>query len=341
MTSDLLQRVAPVAARPRLVPAVGVLAAVLVLAAGASLLVGSRPLPVSDVWNSLRGNGEPAVDAVVRGLRVPRTVLAVVVGAALGLAGALTQALTRNPLADPGLVGVNAGASLGVVVAMAYLGVRSPAGYVWCGVLGAVVVGAVVLGLTSRVRSLEPVTTLVLTGSVVSALLGAATTVVLLLHEDSLRSFQFWSAGTLAARDLGVLTGIAPVLVLGVLAAAVTAPALSSLELGDDLAAALGRRVRRDRAVGLAAVVLLAAAATAAAGTLGFLGLLAPHLARFLAAARPVATLALSALTGAVLLTVADVAGRVLLSSSELPVGIVLAVLGAPVFVALARRLDR
>jgi len=338
--TDLLTR-EPTTTRSWVPLATVLLGILLVAGVLASLAVGSRDLPLTDVLDSLRGRANGEIDAVVRGLRIPRTVLAVVVGAALGVAGCLTQAFTRNPLADPGLVGVNAGASLGVVLAMAYLGIRNPAGYVWFAVLGAVLVGSVVLGLTSRIRSLEPVTTLILTGTVLSAILGAATTVVLLLHDDTLRSFQFWSAGTLAARNLDVVTGILPVLLLGVLATALVLPALPSLELGDEISSALGRPVRRDRAVGLTAVVLLAASATAAAGTLGFLGLLAPHLARFLAQGRPLVTLGLSALAGSVLLTAADVAGRVLLSSSELPVGIVLAVIGAPVFVLIARRLDR
>lgn len=310
------------------------------LAAGyASLAYGSSGLALPQVWAALHGEGTDAHAAIVLGLRVPRTVLGLVCGAALGVAGALCQAHTRNPLADPGLLGVNAGASLGFVVAMAYLGVTAPAGYVWIAVIGAVAAGGIVLGLAARVRALEPMTTVILAGTVLTALLGSATTAVVLFNPQTMRSFQFWSVGSLVGRDLGVVAGVAPVLVLGALTALVNLPALPGLELGDELAATLGRNVALDRAIGLSAVVLLAGAATAACGAVGFLGLLAPHAARRLVGARPVATVLLSGLTGAVLLLVADVAGRLVLTTSEVSVGIMLAMIGAPLFFVLARRL--
>lgn len=305
----------------------------------ASVAFGSSRLAGEQVWKALRGQSTDAHAAVVLGLRVPRTVVGLLCGAALGLAGALSQAHTRNPLADPGLLGVNAGASLGVVVAMAYLGVTSPAGYVWIAVLGAVLAGAVVLGLAARIRVLEPMTTVVLTGSVLTALLGSAASAVVLVNPQTMESFQFWSVGSLVGRDLGVAAGIAPVLLLGFAAALANLPALPGLELGDELASSLGRRAGLDRVVGLGAVVLLAGAATAACGALAFLGLLAPHAARRLVGARPVATVLVSALTGALVLLVADVAGRLVLTTSEVSVGIMLAILGSPLFVLLARRL--
>lgn len=316
---------------------------VLVVAVGAavvaSLTYGSSRLDVVQVWATLRGTGTEADHAIVWGLRVPRTLVGIVCGVALGVAGALCQAHTRNPLADPGLLGVNAGASLGVVVAMAYLGVTDPAGYVWIAVLGAVVAGGIVLGLAARIRLLEPMTTVILTGTVLTALLGSASTAVVLFNPQTMRSFQFWSVGSMAGRDLAVVAGVLPVLALGLLAALVNLPALPGLELGEELAASLGRHTGLDRIVGLGAVVLLAGAATAACGTLGFLGLLAPHLARRLVGGRPVATVLVSALTGIVVLLAADVVGRVVLVTSEVSVGIMLAILGAPLFIVLARRL--
>jgi len=320
---------------------IGVLAAAIALAALASLALGSQSLAPGAVWQVLTGGGSEADRAVVEGLRVPRTLLGLVCGAALGVAGALTQAHTRNPLADPGLIGVNAGASLGVVVAISYLGLVSPAAYAWFAVLGAVVAGAVVIGLAARITMLEPMTTVVLVGAVLSALLASATSAVVLLEVDSARSFTSWSVGSLAGRDLSVAAGIAPVLALGVVAALLALPALPGLELGDELAAALGRNPARDRVIGLGAVVLLAGGATAACGTLGFLGLLAPHLARRLCGARPIATVGVSALCGALIILLADVVGRVVLVTSEVSVGVMLAIVGAPVFVVLARQFDR
>ncbi|WP_168582662.1 FecCD family ABC transporter permease [Gephyromycinifex aptenodytis] len=307
--------------------------------ATASLAVGSTSIDPGTVWAALRGSATPEVDAVVNGLRVPRTVLGVVAGAALGAAGALTQAHTRNPVADPGLIGVTSGASLGVVVAMLHLGVTSPAGYVWFAVGGAVLAGAVVLWLASRVTAFEPMTTVVLTGAVLSALLGSATSAVLLLDRRAMKSFQMWSIGTTSGRDLTVLVDVAPVLLLGLLTAVVNLPSLAGLELGDHLASSLGRNAVRDRFVGLSAVVLLAGGATALCGTLGFIGLLAPHAARRLVGARPISVVITSALAGAAVLLAADVLGRVVLTTSEVSVGIMLALLGAPLFVVLARRL--
>lgn len=307
----------------------------------ASLAYGSTSLAPGQVWSALQGHAPADVEAVVRGLRVPRTAVGVVAGAALGVAGALTQAHTRNPMADPGLIGVNAGASLGAVCAMVGLRVSSPAGYVWFAVVGALVAGAVVLWLATRVTAFEPMTTVVLTGSVLTALLGSAASAVMLLDRQAMRSFQMWSVGSVADRDLTVLADVAPVLLLGVAAALANLPALPGLELGDQLAASLGRNGVRDRVVGLGAVVLLAGGATALCGTLGFIGLLAPHAARRLVGARPVATVLLSALAGAVVLLAADIAGRLVLTRSEVSVGIMLAVVGAPIFVLLARRLGR
>lgn len=323
----------------RVAAIVMVLAFAVLAATYASLAHGSSHLALPQVWAALRGDGTDTQAAIVLGLRVPRTVVGLACGAALGVAGALCQAHTRNPLADPGLLGVNAGASLGVVVAMAYLGVTAPAGYVWIAVLGAIVAGGVVLGLAARIRALEPMTTVVLAGTVLTALLGSAATAVVLFHPETMRSFQFWSVGSLAGRDLAVASGVAPVLALGALAALVNLPALPGLELGDELAASLGRHTARDRIIGLGAVVLLAGAATAACGAVGFLGLLAPHAARRLVGGRPVGIVLVSALTGAVVLLVADVAGRLVLTTSEVSVGIMLAIIGSPLFVVLARRL--
>lgn len=311
----------------------------LALASLCGLLLGSGDLTPGQAWAALGDRTDATAATVVFDLRLPRTVNALVVGAALGLAGGLTQVHTRNPLADPGLLGITAGAGLGVAVAMAVLGLTAPGAYLWFALGGAATAGAVVLLLTARVRAFEPTTTLVLTGAVLSALLGSATTALVLLFPATMKSFQYFSVGSLVDRPLSVLAATVPLLGLGLGLALLNLPAWPSLQLGDDVAAALGRPVVRDRLVGLAAVVLLASAATAVAGSVAFVGLLAPHLAHRLSGGAPVAGVLLAAPVGALLVVSADVAGRLVLPGGEVSVGIMMAVLGAPLFVVLARRI--
>lgn len=317
------------------------LALALFTASWAGLYLGSGNVTPSQVTAALTGAANPSTTAVVLELRLPRTLIGLVVGAALGLAGGLTQLHTRNPLADPGLIGVTAGAGFGVVAALAVLDLRNPATHPWFALIGALVAGAVVLALTARITVFEPMTTLVLTGAVVSALLGSATTAVVLMFPDTMKSFQFWSVGALADRPLSALTVALPFILLGLLLALCNLPAWLSLELGENLAASLGRPVLRDRLVGLGAVVLLASGATSVAGSVGFLGLLAPHLANRLLPGSPTGRVLLAAPLGALLLVVADIAGRVVLPTGEVSVGIMLAIVGAPLFVIIARRITR
>lgn len=330
---------APLVKSLRLPAVMGALTVALVVVCSISVLIGSADVGPQGVRAVLAGDGSAADQAVVLGMRVPRTVLGVLCGVALGVAGALTQAHTRNPLADPGLIGINAGASLGAVVAITYLGFTSPSTYVWAALVGGVLAGSAVLLLVDRIRLFEPVTTVVLIGAVLTALFNSITTGIGLFNPASAESFQAWSVGSLVGRDLSVAAGVAPVFAIGLLAACLNLPALPGLELGDEMAAALGRRAAVDRVIGLGAVVLLAGAATAAAGTLGFLGLLAPHVARVLVRARPIATVIVAGLAGPVILLTADVVGRISLATSEVEVGIMLAIFGAPLFIALARRL--
>ncbi|QIK82930.1 iron ABC transporter permease [Sanguibacter sp. HDW7] len=318
-------------------------AVVLVVVAAAGLAVGSTLVAPGDVVRALLDPtaSDPATVAVVTGLRLPRTVLGVVAGAALGLAGALTQVHTRNPLADPGLLGVTSGAGLAVVAGMAFAGLTSPGATVWSAVAGAAVAGALVLLVAGQVRAFGPVTTLVLTGAVTSALLGALTTAILLTHEPIMRSFQGWSTGALAGRPLDLLGVVAPLLVVGIALTFVNLPAWPGLALGDQVAAGLGRHVVADRVVGVCAVVALAAAATAIAGPVGFVGLLAPHVTRRFLPDAPVAAVLLAAPVGAALLVLADVVGRVAAPTGELPAGVAIAFVGAPAFVLVARAVTR
>lgn len=312
--------------------------AALVLAVLASLAVGSRSIPVPTVVHDLLAGGTSTDAVVVRTLRVPRTALGLAVGAALGLAGAVLQAVTRNPLADPGLLGVQAGASAAIVTAIGVLGVTSPAGYVWFALAGAAVASVVVylLGATGR-ASASPVR-LVLAGAAVSATLGAWISGLALADPQTFDSFRFWAVGALAGRPLGVLGDVAPFLAVGGVLALALGRSLNAVALGDDTGRALGAHLGRTRTAAVLAVTLLAGAATAAVGPIAFLGLAVPHLARAVTGPDQRWVLPYSAVLAPVLLLGADVLGRVVARPGELEAGIVTAFLGAPVLIVLARR---
>ncbi|MGY1827319.1 MULTISPECIES: FecCD family ABC transporter permease [unclassified Blastococcus] len=325
--------------RARRLGTLALLLALVVAAALASIAVGTRSIGLGEVWRSLLDpslTGEEAV--IVRQLRVPRTVLGLMVGAALGLAGALMQGHTRNPLGDPGLLGVTAGASLAVVLAITLLGVTTPAGYVWFAFVGALVGTVLVYAIGSAGRGGATPVTLALAGAALSALMYALVRAILVSDQQTLDSFRFWVVGSLAGRDAAVAGQVAPFLAVGLVLALVNAPALNLLGLGEDVARGLGQRIWLARAVGLAAITLLCGAATAACGPIAFLGLVVPHAVRALTGPDHRWLLPCSALAGAALLLVADVLGRVLARPGELQVGIVLALVGAPFFIALVRR---
>jgi iron complex transport system permease protein len=303
----------------------------------ASVGIGSSFLGPAEVWDAVRGVGSPDAVASVRGIRWPRTVLAVVVGAALAVAGTLAQGHTRNPLADPGLLGVAAGASFAVVCGIQLAGVRTASGYVWLALLGAFVATLAVAAVASRGGSLGYVP-LALAGAAVTALLVTGTSLLVLNDRTTLDVYRRWVAGSLAGRDLGVAADVAPFLAAGLVLAIVNAPGLNALALGPDVAVAQGHHVTRIRLTGLAAIVLLTGGAVAAAGPIGFLGLAAPHLARRLVGGDFRRLVPVAALLGAAMLLAADVVGRVVMSPAELQVGIVLALAGGPVFIAVARR---
>jgi iron complex transport system permease protein len=315
-----------------------VLLALLVAATLASIAVGARSIPLGDVWSALVAPTGTDEDVIVRSLRVPRTVLGLAVGVALGLAGALIQGHTRNPLADPGLLGVTFGASFAVVLAIYLLGITSALGYVWFAFAGAALASVAVFGLGSAGPAGGTPVTLALAGAAVSALLQALTSAVVLLDATTLDAYRFWNVGSLAGRDLEVLVQLAPFLGAGVLLALAHAPALNTLSLGADVARGLGQDVRVARVVGIVAITLLAGAATAACGPIAFVGLVVPHLARALTGPDQRWLVPCAGVLGGLLLLTADVVGRVVARPGELQVGIVLAVVGAPFFVALVRR---
>ncbi|SNS85370.1 iron complex transport system permease protein [Geodermatophilus pulveris] len=313
---------------------------VLVAAAAAlSVAVGSRGIGPGAVWQALTDPGARTEETVIiRELRVPRTAVGLMAGLSLGVAGALAQGHTRNPLGDPGLLGVTAGASLGVVLAIHLLGVGTPAGYVWFAFAGALVGTVLVFTLGSAGRGGASPVTLALAGAALSALFYALVRAVLVSDTDSLDAFRFWVVGSLAGRGPDVAWQVAPFVAAGLVLALLNAPALDLLGLGDDVARGLGQRVWPARLVGLGAVTLLCGAATAACGPIAFVGLVVPHVVRAFTGPAHRWLVPGSGLLGAALLLLADVVGRVVARPGELQVGIVLALLGAPFFIALIRR---
>lgn len=331
----------PDASGRRRVPFAAVLAAsvaLLALAVLASLAIGSRAVPLEVVWEALASPVDGDTDQlVVRELRLPRTVIGVLAGAAFGAVAVVLQGATRNPLADPGLLGLNAGASLAVVAAITFLGVTTPLGFVWFAFAGAAAAAALVFAIGSTGGGATPAR-LALTGAAVMAAATPLITLVLIRDLATLNQYRFWSVGSLAGRGLETAAALWPFLVIGLVLAAWLAPRLNLLALGDDVARGLGVRLGVARVVTAAAVIVLAGTATSLAGPIALLGLAVAHAARGLAGGDHRRLIALAAVLGAIVLVVADVIGRVVAPPAELEAGIVAAVVGAPVLIALVRR---
>ena len=315
-----------------------VVLALLAIVTVLSVMVGSRDLPLSTVWDALTGADTGRDAQVVTTLRIPRTVMGLLVGAALGVAGALIQAVTRNPLADPGILGVNAGSAFAVAMGVGLLGVTAPSGYVWFAFGGALVTTVVVYLVGSIGRGSVSPAQLTLAGVALGAVLSGITSALLLADQETFSVIRAWEAGSFADRGGEVISATAPFLVVGLVIALALGPALNAVALGDDLAHALGAKVLRTRVLSLLAITLLAGSATAMAGPVAFVGLMIPHIARWIVGPDQRWIIAYSVLLAPVLTIAADVLGRVILPTGEMQVGIVTAFLGAPVLVLLVRR---
>lgn len=324
--------------RRHTVRAAGLLAstALLVLVVVASIAIGAKQVPVADVWHGLLHNSGAGTDVLIREVRIPRTVLGLLVGAALGVAGAVMQALTRNPIAEPGILGVNAGSSAAVVTAISLFGVSSFTGYVWFAFIGAAVVSVLVYALSGG-RSATPVR-LALAGTALTAALLGYVNAVQLLNSAALDQMRFWTVGSLASADGKVISEVWPFIVVGLVLALLIARPLNAMAMGDDTAKALGAHLNRTRVVAMIAVTLLCGAATAACGPILFIGLMVPHVVRAITGPDMRWVLPYSAVLSPVLLLGADVLGRVVTRPAELQVGIVTALVGGPVFIFLVRR---
>jgi iron complex transport system permease protein len=303
-----------------------------------SVALGSRSISLTDVLHALSDLTATSTDgSVTLEMRVPRTLLGVLVGAALGASGALLQGVTRNPLADPGIMGINAGAAAFVVLAITVLGLRGISAYIWFAFLGAVVATVLVYAVASLGRDGATPVKLALAGAAVTAGLTSVTTGIVMTDVDALNELRFWQVGSLAGRYAPILFVVAPFLLLGVVAALACGRPLNGLALGDDTARALGLNLARTRVLMFAVVAVLCGAATAACGPIVFVGLVVPHIARVVCGPDYRWIVPYSVLLSPIMLLLADVAGRVLGSPGELQVGVVLGVVGAPCFVALVR----
>ncbi|WP_455904964.1 iron chelate uptake ABC transporter family permease subunit [Microbacterium sp.] len=312
------------------------LAIALAIVCIASIFFGSQRIGVDEVWSGLT-TGEGDSGAIVRGMRFPRTVIGLAVGAALGIAGALIQGFTRNPLADPGILGVNAGASLGVTIGVAFFGLSAASGYIWFSFAGAIVATVLVHLIGSAGRTAPDPIRMTLAGVALGAVMGGVVAAIGLLNPRAFDAIRTWNAGSLTALTPDVDTVI-PFLLIGLVLAFSLAPSLNALALGDDLATALGSRVVLTRVLSIVAVTLLCGAATAAAGPIAFIGLMVPHAVRWFVGPHQGWILLGTLFAAPLLLLTADVVGRSVLRTGELPVSVMTALIGAPVLIALVRR---
>lgn len=316
------------------------LAALIVL----SMLFGALTVAPDQVWDTLRGHAPNSqIRNAIWSVRLPRTALGIAAGAALGLSGALMQALTRNPLADPGVLGVSAGAAFAIVLAVGVLGLSSVYGYIWFAFAGALGASVLVYVMGGLGRSGSTPVKLALAGVAITSLLFSLTSAIALTNPDALNRYRFWSAGSLAHQNGEVLLRVLPFIVVGAVIALALAPSLNSLALGDDVATSLGQRLGLIRVLGVTAVTLLTGAAVAVIGPVVFIGLVVPHVARALTQAVGVGPdyrwlLPLSAVLAPCLLLAADIVGRLLARPVEIQAGVLVAFIGGPFFIAMVRR---
>ena len=341
MTATVAPRVSGVVLirRSRRIRALGLLGALVVLAAVmvASVMIGSRDVGLGDVVAAFGGSADGFEQAAVV-KRIPRTLLAVLAGAALGVSGAVMQGVTRNPLADPGILGVNMGASLAVVAGLAFFGLASPSLQIWVAIAGAAVTAVFVYTVGSLGRGGATPLKLALAGAATSAALVSFISAVVLGRNDIAGTVRSWQIGGVGGSTFASIEQVLPFLAIGFVVCLLSARGLNSLALGDDLAAGLGERVAVARGSAALGAVVLCGAATAVTGPIAFVGLVVPHACRLIVGVDHRWLIPFSALAGAILLAIADVLGRIASRPGEVDVGIVTALIGAPFFIAIVRR---
>jgi iron complex transport system permease protein len=310
-------------------------AVAVLLLAGLSVMIGATVFSPADVATALFSPTGSETDLVITGVRIPRMLLAVAAGAALSVAGVVMQALTRNPLADPGILGVNAGASFAVALGLTVFGIGQYSATLWLAFAGAGLASLAVAALGASARGSQSTARLVLGGVAVGAVLAAATSALSMVNPKAYAAMRLWEAGSLAGRDLGVASVTLALVAAGVVVALLLAPGLNVLVLGEDTASSLGSRTPTVRGWSLVTIIVLCGAATAAVGPIAFVGLMVPHAVRAVVGADQRKALAYSLLAGPILLLVADLIARSVIRPHEVPIGVVTAILGAPLLVVL------
>lgn len=310
----------------------------LLLVIFASLAFGARQITIADVWNALSGSGNMDFHTAVVRERIPRTVFCLLAGGALGISGALMQAVTRNPIADPSILGVNTGASLFVVTGITFLNINTASEYIWFALIGAAITSVFVYGIGSLgAGGLTPIK-LALAGAATSAGLSSLVSAVILPRDNVMNTFRFWQVGSVSGATWEGIATVLPFLMVGLIIAFIAAPALNALALGDAMATGLGVRTGVVRVMASLAGVLLCGATTALAGPIGFVGLMVPHIIRLICGSDLRVIVPMSFVGGSILLTVADIIGRLIGSPGELEAGIVTAFIGAPILIFIAMR---
>lgn len=311
----------------------------LVAAFIASIVIGSRAVSLHTVIEAFTAYNRLSDEhIIIREYRLPRTLLGLMAGAGFGVSGALMQAATRNPLADPGILGVNAGAAFFVTLAVGLFGFHSIDTYLWFAFLGAILVTLTVYALGAASRDGATPVRLVLAGVALSAVLGGIGSSITLLDPQAFNAMRYWSIGSLAGRDMQIVNTVVPFICIGLVVAFLASRPLNAVMLGDDLARSLGANILSARILTIVAVTLLAGTATAAAAPIGFIGLMVPHVVRWFTGPDQRWIIPLTMIYAPVLLLVADITGRLILFPGELEAGIVTAFIGAPVLILLARR---
>lgn len=304
----------------------------------ASLAFGARFVRFEEVINALLHSEATSIGEIVVRQRIPRTVFSIIAGSALGVSGALMQAITRNPIADPSILGVNTGASLFVVVGIAFLNINSANEYIWFALIGATITAVFVYMIGSMGSGGATPIKLALAGAATSAALSSLVSAIILPRTDVMNSFRFWQVGSVSGATWEGIFSMLPFLFVGLMIGVLSAPALNALALGDEVATGLGVRTGTIRIVVAFAGVLLCGATTALAGPIGFVGLMVPHVMRMVCGPNLRLIIPMSAIGGAIILTISDILGRLIGSPSELEAGIVTAFLGAPILIIIAMR---
>lgn len=303
-----------------------------------SLVFGAKQIPVQEVIEAFKNPDSTSFAALVVRERIPRTVFALLAGASLGVSGALMQSITRNPIADPSILGVNIGASLSVVCGIAFFHIGRADQYIWFALAGAAVTTILVYGIASLGSGGITPIKLALSGATASAALSSLVSAVVLPRANVTDTFRFWQVGSVSGATWEGIRSVLPFLAVGLIAALFLMPSLNALALGDETATGLGVKVKQIRFIGIAAGVMLCGATTAIAGPIAFVGLMIPHTIRMILGSDMKLLIPMSAVGGAVILTASDIIGRILGRPAELEVGIITAFIGAPILIAIARK---